>query len=346
MKRGLIILAIVALVVPIVLTACAAPQPSLTAADFYRVNKVTVAVPSTAGGGTDYFGRLLASYWPMVVEDGTAVVKNVTGAAAITGINYTWKAEPDGLTVGVASPDQVTGPVIFDLPGVEFELGKFNWIGSMVEDEYAIGVGTASSIETLEELKEAEGLTFGATTLGSASAQSAAFAISALGLKNARIITGYDGWHEIALAAGKGELDGMIHDGPGFREYVAKEWLKPPLVFINPIRSPWYPDVPTIAEVAEIPPELERFFTILEAFRGRYLVFTTPGVPMDRVQFLRDRFAEITKLKPFLRHLKLRVPIFPEPLTGDEVAALQMKFEAITGEDIEAFEQLIRSYVP
>jgi tripartite-type tricarboxylate transporter receptor subunit TctC len=63
---------------------------------------VTVVVPSSPGGGTDTYGRLLAQALTEQLKQ-TFVVENKPGASGAIGATAVAKAEPDGYTLLVAS---------------------------------------------------------------------------------------------------------------------------------------------------------------------------------------------------------------------------------------------------
>ena len=63
---------------------------------------VTVVVPSSPGGGTDTYGRLLAQALTEQLKQ-SFVVDNKPGASGAIGATYVAKAQPDGYTLLVAS---------------------------------------------------------------------------------------------------------------------------------------------------------------------------------------------------------------------------------------------------
>jgi tripartite-type tricarboxylate transporter receptor subunit TctC len=83
------------------LVAAALP-PALHAQAGWPTRPVRVIVPSSAGGGTDAFGRILAQ--ALSEQTGQSfVVDNKPGASGNIGADLAAKAEPDGYTILVAS---------------------------------------------------------------------------------------------------------------------------------------------------------------------------------------------------------------------------------------------------
>ncbi len=348
MKRKLLVLSLALLLVALPLAACAQPAPApapVSVADFYRDNRVTLALGSSAGGGTDYTSRLIASYWA-TYTDGAMVVKNIIGGTGIVKMNAVWNAEPDGLTIGMASNGgRAVAQVLSKAPDVAWELGKLQWLGSIIVDQYALAMGIDSPVKSIDDLKQAKGLLFGGYGLADSFDRGSAIAINALGL-DAKIIPGFSSGSEIALAAAKGELDGAPLDvsylwdvGPQ-----GKELLADPLVIIDFNRSVVFPDVPALPELVEIPEEIEAYMNIYTAWTGRYIAYTGPDVPADKIEFIRDTFAKIYADEGFLRQMSLRYPAIDPPLTGEETAEVMRIAEGVSIEDVEGFEVLINSY--
>ena len=63
------------------------------AADFYKNNVVKMYIGYSPGGGSDYAGRLLASYWSDATDGGAMIVKNMTGAGGLLATNYVYSAK-------------------------------------------------------------------------------------------------------------------------------------------------------------------------------------------------------------------------------------------------------------
>ena len=86
----------------LVLSGIAAPA---AAQDFYRGKTVTLIVGNTAGGGYDFYARLLARYMGKYIPGApNFVVRNMPGAGGKVFANDLYQqAPPDGLTFGMMS---------------------------------------------------------------------------------------------------------------------------------------------------------------------------------------------------------------------------------------------------
>jgi tripartite-type tricarboxylate transporter receptor subunit TctC len=84
------------------LGAALVPVEAAWAQDAWPAKPVRVIVPSSPGGGTDAFGRILAQALTEQLKQ-SFVVDNKPGASGNIGADLVAKAEPDGYTILVAS---------------------------------------------------------------------------------------------------------------------------------------------------------------------------------------------------------------------------------------------------
>ncbi len=354
MRRWMVIFMALALSLTLIFGACAptpapapapapkpapapAPKPTpapVSAADFFKDNTVTLIPTYGAGGGTDFAARLFASYWSEVT-DGVMVVKNKSGAGGLLGANYVYAAEPDGLTIGITEYGAVlTGPTIFEEPGVEFDIMKLSYIGFMCEDPYGLVVALDSPYNSIEDLQKVDGVKFSSSARRAGATLGGALACDIFGLKDGIVVTGYPGSTDMLLAVVRGEVDAVVINSAVIRSQVDKGFAKLPLVMINDKRSDWFPDTPAITELAELTPIQEKGLMMFKAIKGGKPIFAPPGVPEDRLQFMRDAFDQIMTNEAFLRQAKLRWVVWAEPTSGEEIAAEIAKLMEISKEDI------------
>jgi tripartite-type tricarboxylate transporter receptor subunit TctC len=82
------------------------------------------------------FGRLFAKHMPKHIPGNPdMIVQNMPGAGGLAATNYLYaNTKPDGLTLGMFQAhrymQQLTGAA-----EVQFDLRKFNWIGTMEKTE-------------------------------------------------------------------------------------------------------------------------------------------------------------------------------------------------------------------
>jgi len=332
------------LVLPMVGGFSKVQAKSMSAAEFYAEEKVTIMVGFSPGGGTDYAARLFASYWSDVTG-GSMVVKNMPGAAGIIGANYVYRAKPDGLTLGLTDRAvTLTGPVFFEQDGVLFDLGKMSYIGLMAPADHGIALSAKSRYKTLEDLKRGKKIIFGALgpkanlTLGNA------LAIEFLGL-DAKIVPGYSGSRDLVIAAGRGEIDAFTMEMAVFDKAIAKGFARPPFVILGYERSAWFPETPALSEIVNLSPEQDKLLQVFTALANGKPIFAPPGVPKDRLAFMRDTFNKIMKIKAFQGQMKLRFKIMSEPFSAEKLESEIRRGLSIPSDRKEKANKVIKKYL-
>ena len=113
-------------------SACAPKAESVSAADFYTKNTVTLVSPYGAGGGADLDARMFAAYWPETTGGLPIVSENRVAGGGIEGANYVYSAKPDGLILGHGGPSTaIYVPWLWEDPAVKFDITKFTWLGAL-----------------------------------------------------------------------------------------------------------------------------------------------------------------------------------------------------------------------
>ena len=111
------LLAAVLLLLLLCLTAAHAQSP----ASDWPSRPVTLVVPSSPGGGTDVYGRILAQALTEHLKQ-SFVVENKPGASGAIGATLVAKAEGDGYTLLVASNSSLgINPVLLKSPGYDVQ---------------------------------------------------------------------------------------------------------------------------------------------------------------------------------------------------------------------------------
>jgi tripartite-type tricarboxylate transporter receptor subunit TctC len=319
---------------------------AMPAADFYAKETVTVVVPYGAGGGVDYLARLFSSYWPEVVPGGTMKVKNVTGAAGIRGTNYIYAARPDGLTIGVSVfAGSMIAPPLWKAPGVEFDPAKFIYLGAVSKDPFMFSISSKLPYKSIEEMKGVKGFKFAGIERYGQPSLGAALIAKIFQFEEPKIIVGYGGTKEVGLSVGRGETDGYVLAAASTVQDIAAGYVKKPLVVLDTTRTKWFPDVPALTELTQLSPKIKIYFDIFVSMAEGRPFFMPPGVPQDKVQFMRDAFNKIINLKGFQRQAKYRWPVWEEPLSGEAAQALISSVMNVPEEDVAAYKKLADEYI-
>ncbi len=300
--------------------------------DFFRGKTVTYIVATTAGGGYDIYGRLLARYMEQYLPGSRFVVRNVPGAGQIIGANTIYVSAPDGLTFGIFNPGLVYAQLLGQ-EGVRFDLGALSWIGNMAEEGRSLAIANNSGFASVEDLQNSPlPIVLSAAGVGSASYIETRIMAEVMNL-NIQIITGFDGG-ETQLSMLRGELDGVLGAASSNLEFVERgdgEFL----LSIAGARSV-LPGVPQVREFVSEPDHL-RLLNLVETLAelGR-LTAGPPGIPAARLRALRETFNAAIEDPDLLADAqRLSIPIAAG--TGEEIEG---KVRSILDQPPEIVEML------
>src|SRR5262249_49091119 len=157
------------------LTCLALCASAAKAEDFYRGKTITLLVGNTAGGGYDFYARMLVrTMGKYIPGEPSFIVKNQAGAGGKVLANELYsKTTPDGLTFGMLARDNPIEPLM-GVSGARFKSEEFTWIGTMssyADDAYCLVVRADSPIKSIEDARKAgPPLVFGGLAFGESSA--------------------------------------------------------------------------------------------------------------------------------------------------------------------------------
>jgi tripartite-type tricarboxylate transporter receptor subunit TctC len=293
------------------------------AAAFYRRNTVSIVVGSGAGGGFDTTARLVARHIGRHIPGApTVIVVNMPGAGGLVAANHLFNAAPrDGTVIGLFHEAQVMNQLT-EGEGVQFDLLKFNWLGSSYDDPNVCIVRSDASVNGFQGLiGRAESIAIGATGPGSNSHDAPQVLARATGA-NLRTVPGYSTTNDVRVAIERGEVHGMCLGWESVRSTSA-EWLddKYAHVFVQngTARHPDLPDVPLALEFAR-DEESRILLRLLDAPSSISKPFVLPpDVDARRVQVMRQALSAT----------------FHDPMFRAEAAAMRLDFQPKTAHEIE-----------
>jgi len=275
--------ALMALLVP----GLAQAQTPEAEAAFFKGKNVRLTVGYGPGGGYDVYARMIAPHLSKQLG-ATVIVENQPGAGGITALNGTSVAAPDGLHMMIVSGNGAAMSQLTGSSGVRYDLAKLGHLGTVSASPWLWLVAPDSKIRTPQDA-----LNLGREIMWSASgpmdglADGAAFTCEALKMK-CRVVMGYGGSNQAALAVTKGEMDSIYVSDTSANNYV-KSGQNRAVAAISRKRSRFFPDVPTIFEAINLAPEeawLIDFRANVEDL-GRILV-VPPGMSASRLGFLQE----------------------------------------------------------
>ncbi len=324
---------------------CAASSASAqSVAEFYAGRQINMIVGSTPGGGYDTQGRLVAKHLGKHIPGNpTVVVQNMPAAGSLAAANHMFNVAPkDGSAVALIQRGMLLVKH-WNPSAVRFELGKFNWLGS-INREVALAVSWHTAPHrTGRDLFETE-LIVGATN--GIDPETTPRLLNALIATKFKVITGYPGVTEIVLAMERGEVQGIGDWSISSVKVARPDWIREKkinvLMQIALQKAPEFADVPFALDFVKT--EADR--RVMELYLTQKTVarpmIAPPGVPADRVAALRTGFAALAQDKDFLadaQKAKLDVAL----VTADEVDKVIALITAASPETAERLGQAIGS---
>jgi tripartite-type tricarboxylate transporter receptor subunit TctC len=320
-----------ALCIASLVAAFAAIVPASAAepvADFYKGKSVSLVIGFPPGAGYDAYGRLLARHIAGHIPGNPAVVpQNMPGAGAMKATNYLYGVAPKDGTAISHLPSSVMMEQLFGNPAVQFDAGKFTWIGNMDQSIGTCTVWHTAGIDRFEDLM-ARPTVFGGSGPSGVNAQHAAALKHLLGAK-IKLIQGYPGANEIKLAMAKGELQGACGMAlSSLKSQHASEYRSGELRPVVQLAIEKHPELPGIAHIYDYATS-EEMRQIFDLVFGPHIigrpVAAPPGIPADRKAALRAAFMATMADAAFRADAqKMKLDITPSD--GEWVERLFAKF--------------------
>ncbi len=322
------------------LSVAVQPAQAEDAGAFYKGKTITFITPGSPGGGYDTYMREIIPH--LEKKTGATVVPvNEPGGGHLLAVNKTYSAKADGLTILLNDGEASLLGVVLDVPGARYDLSKMNWIGRINAEKRLILFTKSSPYKNLKDAIAGKTvLKFGTTGKTDATGLATTMASHALGLPTS-IVTGYKGSREFVRAAIQGEV-GAISLSESSALRFSKGGRLIPAGTLARERSALFPNTPTVFEQLKISKENAWFLDFHEGFAeiGRSLL-TGPGVPADRVAYLRKVFKEILTDKDFDAHMTKK----KRPITYADAAALDKAAKAVLGDLSDARKKQVKEII-
>jgi tripartite-type tricarboxylate transporter receptor subunit TctC len=287
---------------------------------FYKGKRLKMIVRSGAGGGYDYYGRLVARHMTKYLPGKPSmIVINMPGAGGIVAANYMMnRAKKGGSEFAILSREIAISQRTRET-GVKYDVRKLIAIGSAAASTSVMVIAKDHPVKTLEQLKAYKGVVkFAATGPGSGSYQRAIL------LKNDGYpvvpITGYTSTPERFLSVVRGDTQGTSNSYESTKTAI-KEMGLVPIAFLG-VKRDELKGIPDLREV--LSPSGRQFASLMAAplAAGRPF-FTTPGVPKARVEIIRAAFKAALKDPDLLKEATKakRSVDWTDPKQMDEINA-------------------------
>jgi tripartite-type tricarboxylate transporter receptor subunit TctC len=261
------------------------------AADFYRGRTVRILVGSPPGGGYDLYARLIRTYLAAKIG-ATVLVENRDGQGGLAALATLMVRPTDGLTIMHASAEAAILSQMLARPGVTWDVTKLNWLAKTSMAPKLWYVGSHARYPTINDAARAAPLRWSSTGPADNISDIAAVISYVLALKS-KIVVGYRGAGDMWLAVLRNEADAGILSADTALPQIINNSLKPIAIF-GANRWHHLPDVPTLREAAMLPEDKMWIVTLRQRIgEAQRAMVAAPGVPADRVDFLREAFAEV-----------------------------------------------------
>ena len=254
------------------------------AAASVRGETITLLSPNSAGGMMTRYARMIAPYIAKHAGARDVRVRVMTGSGGIRGTNALWFAEPDGRTIAFTS---VTTLILAQLAGsdaVQFDATRFVYLGRAATEPRVLTVGAVSDIRSVEDARNL-GRAFVFPSQGTdEDFYSMAVLAEVLDIP-LKVVSGYNGNADTALAVIKGDGDGHI-TGWSASQAAITAGEEVPILTLGQERYPAYPQVPTALELVEGESKeaVQAIVNMLDMRRG---FFAPPGLDAAATAELR-----------------------------------------------------------
>lgn len=309
------------------LAATAALSPARaqdSVAQFYKGKQLTIVIGSSAGGGYDLYGRLVArNIGRFLPGHPNVIADNMSGAASSAAAQYIYNTAPrDGTFMALIYPGGVMAPLLDDKGPVHYDSTKFNYVGSANADAYVCVARADARVKNLEDATKHQ-LIMGASASGSSTHDFAMLLNNEIGTKF-KIVTGYAGSNEISLAIEKGEVQGACGMGWSSISSAHPQWIRDKFIAIlaeenmqpDPeLKALGVPLAISYAKTSEQRQIMSLFYT--QTTFGRPFVMA-PEVPAARVAAMRAAFkAALSDPETIAEAKKENLDLFP--MWGDDL---------------------------
>ena len=284
-------------------------DPTFAQENFYQGKTIRMIVGFSAGGGYDAYTRTIGRHMGKHIPGNPAIlVENMPGAGSMISANYIYKAaRPDGLTIG----HFIGGLFLQQLlgkPGIEFDAGKFQYVGVPAQDNFVLGVSKSSGITDLDSwLASKQIVKFGGVATGSGTDDFPNLLRATIGLP-AQMVSGYKGTADVRLAFNSGEVAGLSNSWESTKSTWRKELESGDLKLILAATLKAHPELPKLPLAINYAKSEEAKLLISTVARVHgptvrpYVL--PPATPKDRVEMIRKAFMDTMKDPEFLAEAK------------------------------------------
>lgn len=325
-----------ALIAAVLAAAGATSAKAQSSGDFYKGKTIRVMVGFNPGGSYDFYARLAAEMLKAHIPGlEAAIVENRPGAGGLVATNYFYNQAPkDGLALAVL-PDTIANTQLMEPTNSKWDVTKINYIGSFAPVNSAVLRRGAAPAKSIQDMKKIE-VIVGCSGKNAQSYQFPAM-LKAFGGYQFKMICGYPGAKEYSIALERGEIDMVSSAWATWRVTHRAQMEKGEMVPVFQIglkRDPELKDTPLMQELVEDPKAKQAIEFVSGGTAIGRALSAPPGLPADRVAFLRATFDRMTSDPAMIEQAKKRnLQLNPTP--GVEIQTISARIVATPKEIID-----------
>lgn len=284
---------------------------------------ITIIAGYPPGGGVDGEMRLTAKHIGRFIPGNPNVVpRNMPGAGGATSGNFIYRAEPDGLTLGMPARSGFMFSNIIKQDGIAYDLTKFSFIGSAGGTNSILWMRKQAGIKTVDDLRNAKK----ELVIAGVAARSGNVLVPKVLAKYEkwpfRVVHGYPGFTEVLIAVERGEADGLYtHEGSVTRADMINSGA-----LIAVLQT--FPDmkgVPLLSDIVTNPDEKALLGLLNAPSRVGLPLLGPPGIAKDRLETLRKSFAAMAADKDYRNEGEKRGFPVGSPVSGEELEKIVLE---------------------
>lgn len=291
-----------------------------TPAAFYKDKTIRIMVGHTPGGGFDAYARLAADMLKKHLPGiSNAIVENKPGGGGLLAAAFFYANGAKDGTMMASFPEQLANTQVLE-PGIaKWKIEEMRYVGSFAPANSGLLLRRGAPVKSVEDMKKTE------STVGCAGVTSQGYQYPAM-LKNLggfkfKMVCGYPGSPEYLLALEKGEVDVASNAWNALRITHKRQIASGEVVLFAQgglRRDPEIKDTPLLQDLVESADAKQSIaFASSGAAIGRALLLP-PGVPADRVAYLREIFDKMVR-DPAMIEMANQRSLTLNPTHGAEV---------------------------
>lgn len=280
---------------------------------------------SGPGGGVGLFGLPLLPYLTKYLPGNPRIVEyTMAGGGGVEAAQHTYNvASRDGVSISLLGPGPIGQPFLSSQK-VNYDVAKFNWIGSMTSGATSCFVNKKVPVQTIEDAQKKQ-VSMSVTGIESGGSRVARLINGLIGTKF-KTIAGYNGTADTMLAVERVETDGSCLSFGSLRTsgILDRGVLRILIQATIGEKEPGFENVPSLIDLVKTEEDRQAIQLLLTPYEIQNIFLLPPGVPQPIIDIWRKAFDQAIRDPAYLKEAeRLQQQIMPR--SGPEVAQLIQK---------------------